>query len=272
MVGEMDNRIAAAAREFYRQHDAREKFDTLAVDICPQSLDEAYQAQGALEQLYQEAHGGRAIGGYKVALTSLAMQTLCNVDQPAGASIFSDVIYENGVTLRHADYINLSVESEMAFRLKADLPDINRPHDRDSVTKAISGCMAAVEIIDDRGADYSKFGPGAPLYCCVADLGWNRGCVLGSETKNWQDLDIANLKAVMEINGEIVGEGHGRDALGHPLTSLAWVANHQITRGRPLSAGDVVMTGSVVKTRLLKPGDVMRTVFETLGEAKLIVV
>ena len=272
MDSETESRIVAAANELYRQHQAREHFAILPPEICPRDLDEAYRVQAALQRLYEQAAGGRAVGGHKVALTSQAMQELCRADQPAGASIFADVVYDSGVTVRHADYVNLGVESEMAFRLGADLPDIGRAHDIDSVGPALSGCMAAIEIIEDRNADYTTFGPGAPLFCTIADLGWNRGCVLGAETTDWRDLDLAGLHAVMEINGKVVGEGHGRDALGHPLTSLAWVANHRISQGAHLRAGEVVMTDSVVATRPLKPGDVMRTVFETLGEARINVV
>lgn len=271
MTDEIEDRAAAAAQEFYRQHRARENFDVLPAEICPRSLEEAYVIQAALERLYQDAAGGRAIGGYKVALTSDAMQSLCNMKQPIGASIFADLVYDTGVTLQDSDYIHLGVESEMAFRLGADLPDIGRPYDMESVSGAVSGCMAAVEIIEDRNVDYLTIGPGASLFCCTADLAWNRGCVLGREFKDWRNLDLANLHAVMEINGKIIGEGHGRDALGHPLTSLAWVANHQIALGRHLRTSNIVMTGSVVASQWLKPGDTMRTVFETLGEAKLTV-
>jgi 2-keto-4-pentenoate hydratase len=45
-----------------------------------------------------------------------------------------------------------------------------------------------------------------------------------------------------------IGEGHGRDILGHPFNSVAWLASQLASRGAGLKAGQVVMTGSVMKT------------------------
>ena len=36
----------------------------------------------------------------------------------------------------------------------------------------------------------------------------------------------------MRINGEVVGEGYGRDVLGHPLDALAWLASTLATQGK----------------------------------------
>ena len=273
MTDDVQARLDGAATELFRQHQAGEDFSILPPDLCPRDFGEAYRAQAILMEMHRTAGGAdRTIGGYKVALTSPAMQALCHVDEPAGAAIFADLIYESGVTVRHTDYVHLGVESEMAMRLSADLPDRGMPYDQDSVADAVGACMAAIEIIEDRNVDYDTLGPGPSILTGTADLGWNRGCVLGAEVTDWQALDLGALPAAMEINGKVVGEGHGRDALGHPLNSLAWVANHQISQGNHLRAGDIVMTGSVVTSHWLQPGDVMRTVFERLGEAKLVVV
>jgi len=45
-----------------------------------------------------------------------------------------------------------------------------------------------------------------------------------------------------------IGEGHGRDILGHPFNSVAWLATQLASRGAGLKAGEIVMTGSVMKT------------------------
>ncbi|MEE8244349.1 MAG: hypothetical protein V3R27_05110, partial [Pseudomonadales bacterium] len=43
-----------------------------------------------------------------------------------------------------------------------------------------------------------------------------------------------------------------------PLGSLAWVANLITGMGGTIHAGDIVITGSVIKTRYPEPGDRMR--------------
>jgi 2-oxo-3-hexenedioate decarboxylase/2-keto-4-pentenoate hydratase len=65
------------------------------------------------------------------------------------------------------------------------------------------------------------------------------------------------------INHQEVGQGTGADVLGHPFHALAWLANHLASKGRGLQAGQIVLTGSLVKTVWLKPGD--RVVMELDG-------
>jgi 2-keto-4-pentenoate hydratase len=268
-MSESTDKVQRIAQELYRQHKACEDFRSLPPDLMPTDFDETYLAQDALMALYLAEDKTRRIGGYKVALTSQIMQEMLGVTSPAGGLIRADQIYSSGVTLPATNFVRLGVESEIAMRLDADLGNIGKPHDGDSVASAVACCMAAIELIEDRNATYAEADKRGTILCGTADLSWNRGCVLGPEFTNWRDLDLRAASAQMLINGEVVGEGKGEDVLGDPMTSLAWVANHLLARGRSLKAGDIVMTGSVVRTNWLKAGDEMRTQFDVLGDAVL---
>ena len=58
--------------------------------------------------------------------------------------------------------------------------------------------------------------------------------------------DLVNCHGVMQINHEQVGEGYGRDVMGHPFEPLVWLANELSRLNHPLKAGDTVITGSLV--------------------------
>ncbi len=73
----------------------------------------------------------------------------------------------------------------------------------------------------------------------------------------------------MRINGEVVGEGDGRDVMGHPLDALAWLASTLAAQGKTLSRGMVVMTGSVVATKFVSRGDRVQLTMDGLGEVEL---
>ena len=75
----------------------------------------------------------------------------------------------------------------------------------------------------------------------------------------------------MTVDGAEVGRGAGRDALGHPLNALSWLANHLISEGQILPAGAIVMTGSLIKTQWLSVGQSIRHQLASLGavEAKI---
>jgi 2-keto-4-pentenoate hydratase len=70
------------------------------------------------------------------------------------------------------------------------------------------------------------------------------------------------------INGVEAGSGTGADVLGHPHHALAWLANHLANEGRGLFAGQIVLTGSLVKTVWLKAGDHVVMELEGLGRVE----
>ena len=71
------------------------------------------------------------------------------------------------------------------------------------------------------------------------------------------------------INGREAGRGTGADVLGHPHNALAWLANHLASQGTGLRAGEIVMTGSLVKTVWLQAGDEARMEFSSLGTVQV---
>ncbi len=258
--------IAAAARHLFDAARAKERGAPLPPDLTPPDVPAAYLVQDMLQAFWAEAGAGE-VAGWKVALTSKVMQELVGVAQPCEGAIFASRVHRNTVSLPHDNFVNIGVESEIAVRLARDLPASDGPYDRDNIRGAVAACMAAIEIVDDRAIDYGLVD--APLL--IADNSFNAGCILGPEVTDWQGLDLAALPGRMEINGEVVGEGVGGDALGHPFVPLAWLANNLNERGTMLHAGDVVLTGSIVATKWLQPGDHMVTKVDGLGEASLTV-
>ena len=256
--------IEGAAQLLFKAARAGEKGAPLPTDLAPPDVATAYLVQDRLQALWVAAGAG-PVAGWKVALTSKVMQELVGVAQPCEGAIFANRVHHGAVSLPHDTCVNIGVESEIAVRLGHDLPPSDGPYDQDNIRAAVAACMAAIEIVDDRAIDYKL----VDAQLLIADNSFNAGCILGPEVNRWQELDLAALPGRMLINGEVVGEGVGGDALGHPLASLAWLANNLNLRGTMLHAGDVVMTGSIVATKWLQPGDHMVTEIDGLGKASL---
>ena len=118
--------------------------------------------------------------------------------------------------------------------------------------QAIGSVLAAIEIVDDRYADWRALG--APTL--TADDFFGAGCVLGDEDVPWRDLDLGRVSATMRVNGGEIGAGVGADILGDPLAALVWLSNGP-ARESGLPAGSIVMLGSLVQTHWVAPGDVV---------------
>jgi 2-keto-4-pentenoate hydratase len=171
--------------------------------------------------------------------------------------------------VRAADYGRLLVEFEIALLLGTDLRANGAPHAPHEVAAAVAAAMPAFELADDLGADYATLSSrGLEL---AADNAWNEGAVLGKPLEDWRAIDLAAVRGVARVNGKVVGEGRGADAMGSPLAALAWIANHLRGRGRSLRKGDVVITGSLVASRFPRAGDLLQFEAGALGSVELAV-
>jgi len=260
-----DNRIAQAAQFLREAHRTRTPFGPLPAPCAARTVDEAYSVQEAFHRLMAATHG--PVAGYKIALTTPVMQHMVGFHEPVSGAILAKTIQQSPCTIRSADYGRLGVECEIAVRLDADLPVIQALYSRDHIAAAIGAVMAAFELIDDRNADYAQFAP--QILSIIADNAWNGGIVLGPPATDWRTVDLAAAHGTMAINEAVVGEGYGRDAMGHPLDALVWLANMLAQRGKRLARGMVIMTGSIVATKFVHPGDTVRFWIDSIGEVRL---
>jgi len=207
--------------------------------------------------LLRAEHGEPA--GYKVGLTSEAMQKFCGIGHPIAGVVLEKRVLRSGATVRRADFGRLGLEFEIAVRIKSDIPATERPHTIATIRPHIEGVCAAIELVDDRNADYTSL----DVRSLVADNSWNGGIVLSDFATTWADLAAVLGKATKD--GSPIGEGRGRDILGHPFNSVAWLATHLVARKQQLKAGQVVMTGSVMKTVFPPDGAAYRFELEGVG-------
>jgi 2-keto-4-pentenoate hydratase len=227
-----------AAEALFEQHRSSAQFKTLDAKFGLASITDAYDIQDKYVGLLRLGHG-EAIG-YKVGLTSKAMQVFCGIDHPIGGVVLAKREHKSGATVKRGDYGRLGLEFEIAVRMKSDMPaSAQTPA---VVAPYIEGVCAAIEVVDDRAADYANL----DVRTLVSDNSWNAGVVLSTFVPKWPDLEDVRGKATE--NGAPFGEGFGRDILGHPFNSVAWINAQLASRGSGLRKGQIVMTGSCMKT------------------------
>ena len=250
------------ARGIFEANRAKETFRRLRGADAPGSMDDAYRIQDEVHRLFETEGGFGLLGGHKIALTSRAVQELCGVDRPAYGAIFASVIRRSPAVLRAADFMHLGLEFELAVEIGRDVPASGAPYDRAIIAPFVAACMPAFELIEDRHADYGDLDAESIL----TDRCWCAGVVLGAPVAIWQKLDLAATPVELAWNGQVVDRGVAGDSLGHPLEGLAWIANHLAARGRAMTAGEIVITGSALKTRFPEPGDQVTYRIAGLGE------
>jgi 2-oxo-3-hexenedioate decarboxylase/2-keto-4-pentenoate hydratase len=241
--------IRAAAKTIAAARRDRTPLRPLAADVAPQTEADGYRIQDALHGLLMADFG--AMVGYKIGCTSPVMQQYLDIPHPCGGGVYAKGVHESGASLSAGDFVRVGVECEIAVRLARDLPATEAPFTAEWVAEAIEAYLPAIEIVDDRYADWQTLG--APTL--VADDFFAAGCVLGQPVTRTAAPDLLKVVGRALVNGVEAGQGTGADVLGHPHNALAWLANHLAIDGNGLCAGEIVLTGSLVKTVWLKAGD-----------------
>jgi 2-keto-4-pentenoate hydratase len=246
-----------AAESLLAEHKANLRFKPFGPPDRPATISDAYDIQDRYVALLRGENGDAV--GYKVGLTSAAMQAFCGIDHPIAGVVLARRVHQSGVTVRRSDFGRLGLEFEIAVRIKSDVPATGQPYTAELIKPHIGGVCAAIELVDDRDADYASL----DVLTLLADNSWNSGIVLSEFAAKWPQLE--NVLGRATKDDVAIGEGHGRDILGHPFNSVAWLATHLASRGVGLKAGQVVMTGSVMKTLFPVEDAIYRFDLEEIG-------
>jgi 2-keto-4-pentenoate hydratase len=248
-----------AARFLDEAHRIRARYQNLPEGMAPKTFDEAYAAQEALCALWEPRLG--PIAGRKIAVTTKVMQELMGIDHPCGGAIFSSRVHKSPARIAKGDFVNVRVECELAVRLARDLSKAAQPYTRETARQAVGAVMAAFELIEDRNADYKA----CKALSLIADNAWNGGIVIGAEKPPPAGSDLNGISGILKRNGKEEAAGKTDD----PMGALAWLANLAVERGRPMTAGMAVITGSVVTTVDIAPGERLDFALDGVGETSI---
>ena len=206
---------------------------------------------------------GRRIVGCKIGLTAKAVQAQLGVDQPDFGMLFDDMGYGDGEQVPWATLQQPKIEAEIAFVFGRDLAMAN-PSQVD-VMNAIDYALPALEIVGSRIANWNiKF------VDTVADNASSSGFVLGSTPRKLSEFDLRLCGMVLNRRGEPVSVGAGAACLGNPVNAVVWLARMMASKGSPLKAGDLVMSGALGPMVAVQPGDIFDMRINGLGSVKAV--
>ncbi|HEY6458862.1 MAG TPA: fumarylacetoacetate hydrolase family protein [Polyangiaceae bacterium] len=208
------------------------------------------------------AEGERVIGK-KIGVTSEAVQRMLDVHQPDFGFLTDAMLFDDGATVRIDDtLIQPRAEGEIAFVLARDLagPGVTE-RDVLAATRCVRPCF---EIVDSRIRDWK-----IRVEDTIADNASSGVFVLGAAEADPRAVDLVSCRIRVDKNGAPLSEGVGAAALGSPVTCVAWLANTLGQFGIPLTAGEVILSGSLVPLEPVRASDRMHLVLEGIGEASV---
>ena len=241
----MNSNIEKISTFLFEAHKAGDRFINLEKEMKPKDFDEAYEIQ---KQLRQKLPRG-PLGGYKIALSSKIQQEYHKISHPVYGGLFKNEIFTSPKTIVLENYHRMSAEFELAFELSDRIMDSTIQRNSENIIKDISNVMPAIELVDDRGANYDGLDP-LSLAC---DNAWSGGLVIGEPIYNWQAKDFQNIQSTCEWNQEPKLTTGVLDA--KPFENLCWLINELHLHKNELKPGMIIITGSVFKVRQAKLGD-----------------
>ncbi len=226
------------------------------------TLDEAYAIQDAWVK--RKLAAGRRIIGWKIGLTSKAMQAALNINVPDSGVLLDDMAFDDGAVIAPDRFIQPRIEAEVAFVMKAPLegPGIGVF----DVLRATEFVTPALEILDTRilrvDPDTKKT---RTIVDTVSDNAANAGILLGGKALAPDATDMRWMGAIVSRNAEVEETGLGAGVLNHPARGIAWLANRLAQYGQRIEAGQVVLAGSFIRPIEARHGDTITADFGAAG-------
>ena len=230
------------------------------------TMDDAYAVQA--EVVATKIRQGRRRVGWKIGLTSRAMQDALKRDTPDSGVLLDDMVFGTGSTIPAGHFIQPRIEAEIAFVMGSDLSG-NTP-DRDDVLAATAHVAPSLEILDTRilRADPDT-GQARIITDTISDNAANAGVVLGEERHAPDAFDLRWVGAILTRNDDVEETGLSAGVLNDPVTSVLWLAKRLATYGQSISAGDIVLSGSFIRPVEALPGSRFGADFGPFGSVRI---
>src|SRR6201747_2027011 len=254
--------IRSAAERLDQAEKTRQQIRQISLEHPGITIAESYAIQKAWVEIKVAA--GRVVKGHKIGLTSKAMQSALNIDEPDSGVLLDDMFFADGGLVPSERFIATRVEAELAFVMKTRLagPDCTMF----DVLNATDFVVPALEILDTRVERIDATTKSTrKIFDTIADNAANAGIVLGGRPSRPSEADLRWIGALCYRNGQLEETGLAAGVLNHPATSMAWLVNKIAPFGLALEPGQVVLSGSFIRPIETRKGDTIQADYGPYG-------
>ena len=207
------------------------------------SVDEALDFQAAFVKALEPIAGAPV--GYKVGLTSKAVQERFGVDHPLRGVLLERMLLEN-CSVVPARFAAVPIaEADLIVRVKD--AGVNQAQTPEEVLEHLDAVIPFIELPD------LMLKQGEPLTgatITAINVGARLG-VLGrpipvEATPEFAQA-LAGMQVYVAVDNTLAMKVPGKAILGHPLNAVIWLARDLARRGEALKPGDLVSLGSLGK-------------------------
>jgi len=251
-----------AAADLLQAEQTGKQIGLLTLRHPEMGMDDAYKIQNAIHSAKLDQ--GNKVIGWKIGLTSKAMQYALNIDIPDSGILFDHMAFTDGATVPRGRFIQPRIETEIAFVMKAPLAGDNVT--RDDVIAATDYVAPAVEILDTRIQRVDPAtGKARTVFDTISDNAANAGIVMGRQKHAVSAFDLRWVGAMAFRNKEIEETGLGAGVLNDPVESVVWLARRMSQYGQRIEAGHIILSGSFIRPIECPPKTHIQADFGSFG-------
>ena len=235
---------AKAATDLLIAERTGEQIKLLTMRHPEMGMDDAYAIQNEIWRAKLEL--GHKVIGWKIGLTSKAMQAALNIDIPDSGILFDDMLFETGATVPAGRFIQPRVEAEIAFVMGSQVggADVTQA----DIIAATDYVTPSIEILDTRIQRVdAATGQSRKIFDTISDNAANAGVVLGKERHKLEDVDLRWFGAITSRGGEVEETGLGAGVLNDPIESVVWLARRMAQYGQSIEPGQIILSGSFIR-------------------------
>ena len=257
---------ARAAADLLTAERERTQIGLLSLRHPDMTMDDAYAIQNEIQRA--KLAQGRKVIGWKIGLTSKAMQYALNIDIPDSGILFDDMAFENESTVPKGRFIQPRIEAEIAFVMKSAIGGVNVT--REEVIAATDCVVPALEILDTRILRVDPDTGTARNVCdTISDNAANAGIVLGAERHAINAFDLRWVGALAFRNGEIEETGLGAGVLNDPVESVVWLARRMAEFSQRIEPGHIILSGRFIRPVECPSGSEIHADFGRFGSVEI---
>lgn len=255
-----------AAQDLLRAEATGKQIDLLSLKHPDMGMDDAYEIQKAIYK--SKTTQGRSVIGWKIGLTSKAMQYALNIDIPDSGILFDDMAFGDGSTVAKGRFIQPRIEAEIAFVMKSQVrgPKVTR----DDILAATDYVAPSIEILDSRIKRVdAKSGMTRSVFDTISDNAANGGVVLGSQRHKVDAIDLRWVGAITSRDGQVEETGLGAGVLNDPVQSVVWLAQRMAQYDQHIEPGQIILSGSFIRPVECRPGSQIKADFGSFGSVSV---
>jgi 2-keto-4-pentenoate hydratase len=232
------SQISRWASRQLADYDARQP-GTMFAEGVVLDVGQGYELQAAVAQL--RCDRGERIIGYKVGCTSSVIRAQLGIDHCVTGRLFDSEQHSSGGVLSRKGFANLAIEGELAVELSRE------PNEQDFFGRAIPACVARVFPVIELH-HHVMWGEQPSAGELIANNAIHAGFVAGDGVGPNDMYDERSLESpALSIfaDGRLLDECAGPALIQTIHSSLKWLTDVLRDRGDRLSAGQIILTGSI---------------------------